>query len=571
MANLRLWKFNRITGFWAVARSVTPETADEWLRRWQHDEPNEFFVVSKNKPSKPPPAALRGPFTREIRAPHRSQKSQWTFLGTRSRDADSLEKSIEQLRNATDAVPAAVDRASERLRGNWARDAKDVMIEAHNALKTAIGGADLASSTASKSLSSLPRHAPFESAHRLVETHAQLLAHAKELRQTVSRATYGDPESVKLALDHLKREGAGVREMRTAPSRLPLPNELQRFAESVYRTIQDGDDDIAHFGDDKFFISSVYDDGGWAEEMTLEQFKRELLETHRKGLVVLSRADLVSAMDPNLVQRSHIADPLGADYHFINRDQTRKSVRRGMGYVEENQMAARKKKAAKKVDFSDQDDVLEEVARELDIPSYDLDIVTSTALESFGTGDVYEVRIKHNRNGKSWIVVENDDAMEELAVAVVKQDLEDEPEIFNKDFIERHINTDRLRRDLESDVQNMAEEDLREMNDRQFWKTAEGYIDVPEEDEDGEMPDPEEYIEDVAEKMTEERLKDPMEYLEEIYGDEAAAKAIEIAGIDIDAAAEEAVRDDGPEHFLARYDGNYYTTSPSGFVYWRDN
>ena len=145
-----------------------------------------------------------------------------------------------------------------------------------------------------------------------------------------------------------------------------------------------------------------------------------------------------------------------------------------------------------------------------------------------------------------------------------------EPEIFNKDFIESHINTDRLRRDLHNDVRDMAEEDLRDMSDREFWRTAERYIDVPEEDEDGDMPDTDDYVEDVAEKMAEERLKDPMEYLEEIYGDEAAAQAIKIAGFDVDAAAEDAVDTDGWQHFLSHYDGSSDETE-SDFVFWREN
>lgn len=53
-ASLRLWKYNRTTGFWDYARNVTLETADQWLRKWRSDEPGESFVVSNNKPSKPP-------------------------------------------------------------------------------------------------------------------------------------------------------------------------------------------------------------------------------------------------------------------------------------------------------------------------------------------------------------------------------------------------------------------------------------------------------------------------------------------------------------------------------------
>jgi len=63
-----------------------------------------------------------------------------------------------------------------------------------------------------------------------------------------------------------------------------------------------------------------------------------------------------------------------------------------------------------------------------------------------------------------------------------------------------------------------------------------------------------------------------MRYLEDIYGPTAAAadKAIQIAGIDIDAAADDAVDTDGWEHFLARYDGNSNETD-AGLVYWRVN
>ena len=62
-----------------------------------------------------------------------------------------------------------------------------------------------------------------------------------------------------------------------------------------------------------------------------------------------------------------------------------------------------------------------------------------------------------------------------------------------------------------------------------------------------------------------------MDYLEDIYGKgDAVKQAIEIAGIDIDAAAEDAVDTDGAAHFLSSYDGNSYTTK-GGLVYWRTN
>jgi len=230
-------------------------------------------------------------------------------------------------------------------------------------------------------------------------------------------------------------------------------------------------------------------------------------------------------------------------------------------------VAAKRKPKATGIDFSDEEAVLAEMAEALDIDPDELEIEES-GLTDFGVGTVYTIRI--NGGNKEWTVAENYDQQRALAIEVVKQDLEEEPSNFNKDFIEQHINIDRLRRDLEPDLRSNNEEHLRDMRDRDFWREAERYIDVPEKDEDGEMPDPEDYIEEVADKMTEEQLKDPMAYLEDLYGDDAAKQAIEIAGIDVDAAAEDAVDTDGEAHFLARYDSNDYHTK-SGLVYWRDN
>ena len=231
----------------------------------------------------------------------------------------------------------------------------------------------------------------------------------------------------------------------------------------------------------------------------------------------------------------------------------------------------RKPRFVRELDFGDEESVLAEVAKALGIDPDELEIDENEGLSGFGTGRVYSIRVKGGTYGKEWSVVENYDQQRALAIEVVKQDLEEDPSMFNQDFIERHIDTNRLRRDLEPDVRNNNEEHLRDMRDRDFWREAERYIDVPEEDEDGDMPDVDDYVEEVADKMTDEQLKDPMAYLEDIYGREDAVKqAIEIAGIDIDAAAEDAVDTDGEAHFLARYDSNDYHT-PNGLVYWRDN
>jgi hypothetical protein len=228
------------------------------------------------------------------------------------------------------------------------------------------------------------------------------------------------------------------------------------------------------------------------------------------------------------------------------------------------------------IDFGDEDAVLAEMARELDIDPDELSIRRRRSSRArVPLGDVYEITIRGGGR-KEWHVVESWDQMHDLAIEIVKQDLEEDPSMFEPSFIERHINIDGLRRDLESDVLDTRTEDLTEMADHRpddFWDEyeSEGF-EAPEEDEEGERREPEQSeIEELAEAQTKERLSDPMRYLADIYGDdEAVKKAIDIAGIDIDAAAEDAVDTYGPEHFVAHYDGNSHETK-NGLVYWRSN
>jgi hypothetical protein len=238
-------------------------------------------------------------------------------------------------------------------------------------------------------------------------------------------------------------------------------------------------------------------------------------------------------------------------------------------------MAARKKKQVA-VDFDDEDSVLTDVAAAIDVDPDDLRIKESH-LGDFGAGTVYEITIRGGGH-KEWFVVANDDQERELALAMVKQDLEESPENFEPNFIESHIDLDRLRRDLESDVQSSNEERLWDMDPEEFWKQAsqEGFdekwiVTWKTSNDSGELRDT---------FASESDAIDAGEHWKESMAaaaagrEDAVKKAIEIAGIDVDvdaaAAAEEAVDTDGPSHFLSSYDGNSYTTA-GGLVYWRQN
>ncbi len=209
--------------------------------------------------------------------------------------------------------------------------------------------------------------------------------------------------------------------------------------------------------------------------------------------------------------------------------------------------------------------VLQDMAKTLMVPASALSIDDGgRGLSSFGEGTFYYVE----NAGRGYVVAPDDDAAHRLAIAVVTQDLEQEPEIFNQSFLESYIDEDRLRRELQSDVEESNRDYAREMSERELVAEANRQgIDV-EENEDGEPADVDKVVDDVAEAMTNDQLRNPLEYLEEIYGDEATKRAIEIAGIDVREAAEAAVRDDGEGHFLSHYDGEMRETA-GGRPYWR--
>jgi|HubBroStandDraft_2_1064218.scaffolds.fasta_scaffold08586_4 hypothetical protein len=146
-------------------------------------------------------------------------------------------------------------------------------------------------------------------------------------------------------------------------------------------------------------------------------------------------------------------------------------------------MPRQKKKTA--IDYGDEEAVLADVAAALEADIEECVIEEARELSGFGEGTAYRVEWGTDE----YQVVENHDQAYAIAVEVVKQDLEQEPELFSKDFIERHINTDKLRDALESDELNARIDELTSEASRDpdnFWidYEREGW-DTPEEDEDG--------------------------------------------------------------------------------------
>jgi hypothetical protein len=261
------------------------------------------------------------------------------------------------------------------------------------------------------------------------------------------------------------------------------------------------------------------------------------------------------------------------------------------------------KRAPRKVDFDDKETVLKEVCKELDIDPSDCQIRMGSAPNGYGSA----YTISEGRHAE-YIVMENEEDFEAAAREGVENDLRDEPSNFNSNFIESHIDLNKLRDALHSDVSDSNFDSLQDEADRHPMKfLQDNNLDIPSPSEkqlrdcaevasDDEKSadaiyaellekDPEDQwdaigeepevsnsdLTDVANDMATAQLRDPLEYLVDIYGrQEAPKKAIEIAGIDVEKAADEAVSTDGAAHFMCGYDGNYDTTK-SGFIVWRHN
>jgi hypothetical protein len=78
------------------------------------------------------------------------------------------------------------------------------------------------------------------------------------------------------------------------------------------------------FGERKVFISAIWSAlramPAWAS-LELDELKERLVEAHRRRELVLARADLVAAMDPDLVAASETRTD-GATVHFVVREPT---------------------------------------------------------------------------------------------------------------------------------------------------------------------------------------------------------------------------------------------------------
>ena len=199
-----------------------------------------------------------------------------------------------------------------------------------------------------------------------------------------------------------------------------------------------------------------------------------------------------------------------------------------------------------------------ELEKELEVQT---EIVDYDYYGNLGALSLEAVRDTKGNNGeREWIVFEDDEKAEEAALSKVKEDLENESEIFTQSWLQYYIEiTDTDRRIIageESDnrVENMEDEEV----------TQEAGID-----------DPDEAREALQEKYYDEMykaLEDPINYFVDeqgIYSIEDLMKQSFIR-IDVERAAQDAIDTDGVAHFLDNYDGEGLEL-PSGAIAYGTN
>jgi hypothetical protein len=102
------------------------------------------------------------------------------------------------------------------------------------------------------------------------------------------------------------------------------PHSMQPSLADFARAVQHAaaGPDVTRFHDDRAFIGSVWErmrGHNPVGDMSLEDFKAQLVAAHRQRLLRITRADLVGAMDPAEVQRSE-ARFQDATFHFVALD-----------------------------------------------------------------------------------------------------------------------------------------------------------------------------------------------------------------------------------------------------------
>ena len=216
--------------------------------------------------------------------------------------------------------------------------------------------------------------------------------------------------------------------------------------------------------------------------------------------------------------------------------------------------------------------------------------------EDFKDEDITDVTEKQSgvlhieAGSNEYLLFEDDDTAEEYAKDRVREDLQESPEMFSKDWLKYYTSlSDMDRQSIASDMTESYASDIRTEDNGERLAEESGHKEefdelnekIDEEEDTDKLSKLEKEKEDLLDKAEEElrekqyddayeRLKDPYEYFVEeegIYTSEEFFEHYSYA-IDIEEATDDAVATDGWQHFVSSYDGNSHDL-PNGSVYVR--
>lgn len=200
------------------------------------------------------------------------------------------------------------------------------------------------------------------------------------------------------------------------------------------------------------------------------------------------------------------------------------------------------------------EEALASLIEETGFDDLEITIVSDNGNEFIASDDSVEYR-----------VFKTEDDAEEVAVEQVSEDLRENPEYFNKDFLMGYIDGRDFFEEALNEMNSSYADDIESESDRKYSNRLisemvdYGLID----DDDAESDDAEElaskYKDEFVSLMTENQLNEGnngLDYFISNFGEEETYKMVTDNNlIDIDEASKEAVRIDGIGHFLSSYDG----------------
>ena len=200
------------------------------------------------------------------------------------------------------------------------------------------------------------------------------------------------------------------------------------------------------------------------------------------------------------------------------------------------------------------EEALQSLIEETGNENLDITMVSNRGNEFFATNDMEEYR-----------VFKSEDDAEQVAVEQVRDDMEESPENFNKDFIAGYIDGRDFFEQSLNEMNRSYADDIASESDRKYGNRLiaemvdNGLIDEDDAESDNADELAEEHIENFVTLMTEGQLNEGgngLDYFISNFGEEETMKmVIDNNLIDIDKASRDAVQTDGIGHFLSSYDG----------------